>query len=162
MAEADSPCSPFSPISNTSVCGFSLLSATITCCVIQIFGTLTFGILYQIMLSASPVVTILLYIHIFCSGLALAFLILLLTRRKFGSFFEVLLHAFLLSVLLTALASLFSVMYLPLSFLQQTHSVHEGLHYLCLLVGAATFLGFQFFLRNLTEQMLPYMEHHFR
>ncbi|VDM70471.1 unnamed protein product [Strongylus vulgaris] len=67
-----------------------------------------------------------------------------------------------------ALTSLFAVMYLPLSFLQQAHSLGEGrlhlfngMHYLFLFLAAAGMLFLQFVQRNLVEQMLPVMEHCF-
>ncbi|EPB76510.1 hypothetical protein ANCCEY_04410 [Ancylostoma ceylanicum] len=64
-------------------------------------------------------------------------------------------------LLLMALTSLFAVMFLPLSFLQQSHSLGEGMHYLFLFLSAAGMLTLQFMQRNLVEQMLPVMEHCF-
>ncbi|KAJ1350314.1 hypothetical protein KIN20_006079 [Parelaphostrongylus tenuis] len=59
------------------------------------------------------------------------------------------------------LTSLFAVMYLPLSFLQESHSLSEGMHYLFLFGSAAGMLALQFIQKNLVEQMLPLMESSF-
>ncbi|CAJ0580931.1 unnamed protein product, partial [Mesorhabditis spiculigera] len=158
---SDEPCSPFTQPVQQTVCGLPLPFATSLCCLIQICGSITLGIFYRMMLDPTAVVSILFYIHMFCGVMGVAFLALIVSRKKFGTKFEVLLHAFLLSVLLMALCSFFSAMYVPLSFLQQTHTVREGIHYFLVLVACLGFLGFQFFLRNLTEAMHPYMEHHY-
>ncbi|KAK5975240.1 hypothetical protein GCK32_020707 [Trichostrongylus colubriformis] len=94
----------------------------------------------------------------FCTVLSLIFLMFCFLKRKFGTFYQALLHAYLLSILLMALTSLFAVMFLPLAFLQQSHSLGEGMHYLFLFVSAAGMLALQFVQRNLVEQMLPVME----
>lgn len=86
-------------------------------------------------------VSILLAIHLFCSAMALSFLVFCMVKRKFGTFYEVLLHAYLLSIvsgrpsssrlppqfqLVMGLASLFVFLFLPLAFLQQSHSLGES------------------------------------
>nr|CDJ97672.1 Hypothetical protein CBG20559 [Haemonchus contortus] len=118
----------------------------------------TIRISYRVLLEPSVIASILFGIHMFCTILSLIFLVFCFLKRKFGTFYEVLLHAYLLSILLMALTSLFAVMFLPLAFLQQSHSFSEGMHYLFLLATAAAMLTLQFVQRNLVEQMLPLME----
>ncbi|EYB84783.1 hypothetical protein Y032_0310g2108 [Ancylostoma ceylanicum] len=144
-----------------SFCGLSLRCATQCCTAAQAMICLVLGVLYRVLLEPSVIVNILVGIHLVCAALSLVFLVFCFIKRKFGSFYEVLLHAYLLSILLMALTSLFAVMFLPLSFLQQSHSLGEGMHYLFLFLSAAGMLTLQFMQRNLVEQMLPVMEHCF-
>uniref|UniRef100_A0A7I4YCM2 Vesicle transport protein n=1 Tax=Haemonchus contortus TaxID=6289 RepID=A0A7I4YCM2_HAECO len=141
-----------------SFCGLSLRCATQACTAIQALLCLVLGISYRVLLEPSVIASILFGIHMFCTILSLMFLVFCFLKRKFGTFYEVLLHAYLLSILLMALTSLFAVMFLPLAFLQQSHSFSEGMHYLFLLATAAAMLTLQFVQRNLVEQMLPLME----
>ncbi|VDL73885.1 unnamed protein product [Nippostrongylus brasiliensis] len=141
-----------------SLCGLSLRCATQVCTAAQATICLVLGVLYRSFLEPTVIVSILFGIHSVCAILSVMFLVFCFMKRKFGSFYEVLLHAYLLSILLMALTSLFAVMYLPLSFLQQSHSIGEGMHYLFLFASAAGMLALQFVQRNLVEQMLPVME----
>ncbi|KAK6046323.1 hypothetical protein COOONC_16172 [Cooperia oncophora] len=141
-----------------SLCGLSLRCATQICTAAQALICLVLGISYRILLDQSVIVSILFGIHMFCFALSLIFLVFCFLKRKFGTFYEGLLHAYLLSILLMALTSLFAVMFLPLAFLQQSHSLGEGIHYLLLFISAAGMLTLQFVQRNLVEQMLPLME----
>ncbi|KIH57207.1 hypothetical protein ANCDUO_12604 [Ancylostoma duodenale] len=110
-----------------SFCGLSLRCATQCCTAAQALICLVLGVLYRVLLEPSVIVNILVGIHLVCAALSLVFLLLM------------------------ALTSLFAVMFLPLSFLQQSHSLGE----------AAGMLTLQFMQRNLVEQMLPVMEHCF-
>ncbi|ETN74983.1 hypothetical protein NECAME_12592, partial [Necator americanus] len=117
-----------------SFCGLSLRCATQCCTCAQALICLVLGVLYGSLLEPTVILNILVGIHFVCAALALIFLGFCFIKRKFGSFYEVLLHAYLLSILLMGLTSLFAVMYLPLAFLQQSHSFGEGMHYLFLFV----------------------------
>ncbi|VDO83676.1 unnamed protein product [Heligmosomoides polygyrus] len=109
-----------------SLCGLSLRCATQVCTAAQAMICLVLGILYRALLEPSVIVSIMFGIHLVCAVLSVVFLVFCFMKRKFGSTYEVLLHAYLLSILLMALTSLFAVMFLPLAFLQQTHSIGEG------------------------------------
>ncbi|KAK6741468.1 hypothetical protein RB195_009369 [Necator americanus] len=108
-----------------SFCGLSLRCATQCCTCAQALICLVLGVLYGSLLEPTVILNILVGIHFVCAALALIFLGFCFIKRKFGSFYEVLLHAYLLSILLMGLTSLFAVMYLPLAFLQQSHSFGE-------------------------------------
>ncbi|KAE9418432.1 hypothetical protein Angca_001146, partial [Angiostrongylus cantonensis] len=144
-----------------SLCGLSLRSATQICTAAQAIFCLTLGFLYQMLLDHCTIVSILFGIHLLCALLSLTFLVFCFLKKKFGSSYQILLHAYLLSILLMALTSLFAVLYLPLSFLQQSHSIGEGMHYLFLFGSATGMLAMQFIQKNLVEQMLPLMESSF-
>ncbi|CAI4228827.1 unnamed protein product [Auanema sp. JU1783] len=145
-----------------SLCGLGLRAAVFLCTLTQLIFCAVTGICLNQFLESTTIVYILLFIHITCALMALVFFVFCLIQRKFGTTYEVILHAYLLSILLMALTSFFGVMYLPLSFLQQTHSISEGVHYAFLLAAASGLLALQFIQRNLVEQMLPIMEHSFR
>ncbi|KAK6027159.1 hypothetical protein OSTOST_06816, partial [Ostertagia ostertagi] len=108
-----------------SFCGLSLRCATQVCTAAQAVFCFVLGIFYRILLEPSVIVSILFGIHMFCTVLSLTFLVFCFLKRKFGTFYGGLLHAYLLSILLMALTSLFAVMFLPLAFLQQSHSFGE-------------------------------------
>ncbi|CAJ0598263.1 unnamed protein product [Cylicocyclus nassatus] len=144
-----------------SLCGLSLRCATQICAAAQAIICFALSVLHHVLLEPSVIVHILVGIYFFCALLSTIFFVFCFFKRKFGSFYDNLLHAYLLSILLMALTSFFAVMYLPLSFLQQAHSLGEGMHYLFLFITAAGMLFLQFVQRNLVEQMLPVMEHSF-
>ncbi|KAK6047762.1 hypothetical protein COOONC_14733 [Cooperia oncophora] len=104
-----------------------------------------FRISYRILLDQSVIVSILFGIHMFCFALSLIFLVFCFLKRKFGTFYEGLLHAYLLSILLMALTSLFAVMFLPLAFLQQSHSLGEGRTFPSLSLPARCFIDLLIF-----------------
>uniref|UniRef100_A0A1I7XPX1 Transmembrane protein n=1 Tax=Heterorhabditis bacteriophora TaxID=37862 RepID=A0A1I7XPX1_HETBA len=87
-----------------SMCGLSLRCATILCTAAQLVICSVMGVLYRVLLDSSVIVSILFGIHFVCSILALIFLIFCLMKRKFGSFYEVLLHAYLLSIVCNQLS----------------------------------------------------------
>ncbi|WKY00346.1 hypothetical protein Q1695_014862 [Nippostrongylus brasiliensis] len=136
-----------------SLCGLSLRCATQVCTAAQATICLVLGVLYRSFLEPTVIVSILFGIHSVCAILSVMFLVFCFMKRKFGSFYEVLLHAYLLSILLMALTSLFAVIYI-LNCLE----IYEGMHYLFLFASAAGMLALQFVQRNLVEQMLPVME----
>ncbi|VDM59224.1 unnamed protein product [Angiostrongylus costaricensis] len=118
-------------------------------------------LLYQVLLDHCAIVSILFGIHLVCALFSLTFLVLCFLKKKFGSSYQILLHAYLLSILLMGLTSLFAVLYLPLSFLQQSHSLSEG--QLSPIMSdvfwsSSGMLTLQFIQKNLVEQMLPLME----
>ncbi|GMT20858.1 hypothetical protein PFISCL1PPCAC_12155, partial [Pristionchus fissidentatus] len=130
--------------------------------IVQMLAALLLGVAYRLYLSdLGVIISIVTCIHVFCATLALVFLLFVTLGRKLGSFYEVILHAHLLGILLMGLTSLFCVMYLPLSFLQQAHSLGEGLHWLVLSLGAVGMFIMQFTQKNANEQMLTHIEHSF-
>uniref|UniRef100_A0A8R1E131 Uncharacterized protein n=1 Tax=Caenorhabditis japonica TaxID=281687 RepID=A0A8R1E131_CAEJA len=66
------------------------------------------------------------------------------------------------SVLINGLTALFGVLYVPLFFLQTSHSLLEGLDYLICFSLSGVLLFLQWAVKQVTEQMLPVMEHDFK
>ncbi|GMR43879.1 hypothetical protein PMAYCL1PPCAC_14074, partial [Pristionchus mayeri] len=145
-----------------SLCGLSIRPAVTALTIIQIVASFLLGIAYRLFLTdLGAIISIVMGIHIFCGLLATVFLLFVTLGRKLGTMYEVILHAHLLGILLMGLTSLFCVMYLPLSFLQQTHSLGEGLHWATLSLGAGGMFALQFVQKNANEQMLTHIEHSF-
>ncbi|GMS90579.1 hypothetical protein PENTCL1PPCAC_12754, partial [Pristionchus entomophagus] len=145
-----------------TLCGLSIRPAVTALTIVQILASLLLGLSYNFCLTdLGTIITIVMGIHIFCAGLATIFLLFVALGRKLGTLYEVILHAHLLGILLMGLTSLFCVMYLPLSFLQQAHSFGEGLHWGALSLGAAGMFLLQFMQKNANEQMLTHIEHSF-
>uniref|UniRef100_A0A0K0DC31 Transmembrane protein 138 n=1 Tax=Angiostrongylus cantonensis TaxID=6313 RepID=A0A0K0DC31_ANGCA len=59
--------------------------------------------LYQMLLDHCTIVSILFGIHLLCALLSLTFLVFCFLKKKFGSSYQILLHAYLLSIVINGL-----------------------------------------------------------
>ncbi|MFH4978556.1 hypothetical protein AB6A40_005265 [Gnathostoma spinigerum] len=146
-------------------CGLALHLKAIACAFTQFVLTVITSIcLYEFLDIRSVLVDILIALNIFCAVSALVFIALCVSGRKFGSAYDLILHAYLLSMLLTALTSLFEIMYFPLSFLQTIHdwSPSTIFHATFLTLLSVTTLIFQLLQRSTIEGMLSYMQYSFK
>ncbi|CAD6188086.1 unnamed protein product [Caenorhabditis auriculariae] len=166
------------PMSETSLnvqkgswlCAFSHRATSIVFSALQFGFSVIIGLIYKLKLERSVIVNILFGIHMTCAAVALLFLIFCIAKRKLGTFYEILLYTYLLTILLMGLTSLFGVMYVPLSFIQSAHTLSEGknfnknrgIDYFLLFLSTFGMFALQFLQKNLTEQMLPVMEHTFK
>ncbi|CCD66953.1 DUF2975 domain-containing protein [Caenorhabditis elegans] len=145
------------------MCSFSLYASTVIMAVLQTILSALLAILYRVKIEGdSVIVRILFWIHVSCSISALLFSVFCLFKRKIGSTYEVVLHGYLLSVLINGLTALFGVLYVPLFFLQTSHSLMEGLDYFICFSLSGVLLFLQWAVKQVTEQMLPVMEHDFK
>ncbi|PIC23263.1 hypothetical protein B9Z55_017023 [Caenorhabditis nigoni] len=148
---------------STYMCSFSLYTSTVVMAMFQTILSALLAVLYKVKIEGdSVIVRILFWIHVCCSVSALLFSLFCLAKRKIGSTYEVVLHGYLLSVLINGLTSLFGVLYIPLFFLQTTHSLMEGLDYFICFSLSGILLFLQWAVKQVTEQMLPVMEHDFK
>ncbi|KAK0416662.1 hypothetical protein QR680_012615 [Steinernema hermaphroditum] len=110
------------------------------------------------------VATIVIGFQSFCLVLAFFFTVLCVARRKWGRLFDVLLHAYLISILLMTLISFFAVIFIPLIMIQsyRTLSLGQSAAYLLLAATYACSLAYQFWQKQPVENMLDYMQHHFK
>ncbi|TKR77532.1 hypothetical protein L596_018485 [Steinernema carpocapsae] len=100
----------------------------------------------------------------FCLVLALFFTVLCVARRKWGRLFDVLLHAYLISILLMTLISFFAVIFIPMTMIQSYRTLTLGhtIAYFFLTLTYAASLAYQFFQKQPIENMLDYMQHNFK
>ncbi|CAI5451094.1 unnamed protein product [Caenorhabditis angaria] len=148
---------------NTLYCSFSIYVTTCILAMFQIILTSFMAILYKKVLEGgSYIVHIVFWIHIYCIFVSTIFFVFCVYKRKIGSAYEIVLHAYLLCVLLNGLTSFFGVMYIPLFFLQTSHSFMEGVDFFVCFAASALLLGLQWAIKQVTEQMLPVMEHDFK
>uniref|UniRef100_A0A0M3IJ47 7TM GPCR serpentine receptor class x (Srx) domain-containing protein n=1 Tax=Ascaris lumbricoides TaxID=6252 RepID=A0A0M3IJ47_ASCLU len=150
---------------NYSPCGLSLRTTAILCAATQIGITVfTSAFLNAHMEERSVILSILIAINLFSCLIACSFFILCLARRKFGTSYDLILHGYLLSMLLMALANFFALMYFPLSMMQSLHSLSTSslVRSIVLTVCSALTLFYQFIQRNIVEQMLPHMQYNFK
>ncbi|KAL4001959.1 putative integral membrane protein [Acanthocheilonema viteae] len=142
-----------------TICDLSLNSTTILLTIAQICLTLSTSLFMYTYLPHTIVNSILIFLSVFCCGIAIIFLLIRIWERIFGSTYNSFFHEYLLSMLLMALISFFEMMYFPLSLLQTFTDWNSPTitYYSILIILSAITLFLQFLLRTLVEEMFSHV-----
>uniref|UniRef100_A0A0N5B104 MARVEL domain-containing protein n=1 Tax=Syphacia muris TaxID=451379 RepID=A0A0N5B104_9BILA len=144
----------------------SLRTSAMVCATIQIIATLGISLVLLIFVNngRTSMIVVLIAINLLACAVAVIFLLLCVTQRKYGRKYDLILHGYLLSMLAEGLADLFACLYYPLSMLQnlnnwQTESIVQA----AVMTGIGIImLCYQLFQRHVVEEMLTYMEYNFK
>ncbi|VDN08437.1 unnamed protein product [Thelazia callipaeda] len=136
-------------------CCFSLRSTVIT--------LIIFSYLMYLCLSKSTVIIILIILTLICCNIAIMFLFVCIFGRKFGSFYDICLHGYLLSMVLLSLTGFFQAIYFPLSIVQTFRNWNSSLllYRTILIVLSIITVIFQYCQRSFVESFLSYMQSNF-